>query len=187
MEGTETKQQEVSDQKEFTVELPAKTDKEEKVDYTKFYVKPHKKVSEPVTEKNLDRLLKDAVTMLRMCGTPHGRFPSAFAIAHAQMDDKEPLRFFVTFEGELIINPVIVRHTRHTIVSDEGCMTYPFGPLMSVPRWNKCEVEYQTLDDDDKLTEIKKKNLSGKDSKVWQHEIDHMDGIYIYDRIEQSK
>jgi len=156
---------------------------EEKIDYTKFYVKPHKKVSAPVTESNLKQIHKDAVNMVYMCQTQHGIYPAAYAIAHAQINDKKPLRFFVTHDGQLIINPVIVRHTNHFVDSKEGCMTYPDGPMVTVPRWNKCEVEYQTMDEEDKLTGIIKKSLSSKEAKIWQHEIDHMDAIYIYDKL----
>ena len=170
-------------EQELDITIDPKKD-EEKIDFTQFYVPPHKKKSVEVTEKNLKVVLQDSVKMVMMCQTPHGMYPAAYAIAHPQINDRKPLRFFVTHEGDLVINPKIVRHTRHPVHSEEGCMTYPDGPMVTVPRWNKCEVEYQTLDGDNKITEVIKRNLSSKEAKVYQHEIDHLDGTYVYDYIK---
>lgn len=152
----------------------------EKIDYTKFYVPPHKKISEPVTNNNLKIVIENAVKLVKMCLVGKGKYPSGFAIAHSQIEDKKPLRFFVMHTGELIINPVITRHTQHTVDSEEGCLSFENNPMVTIQRWNKIEVDYQTLNEKDKLTEILHKKLSGKESKIYQHEIDHMDGKNIY-------
>ncbi len=157
--------------------------KEKKIDYEKFYVKPHKKVSVPVTDKHIKILRQDAENMVHMCQTPHGMYPSAFAIAHPQINDKKPLRFFVTHAGEIIINPVIIKHTEYMVDSREGCMSFSDWPMVTVKRWHKIEVEYQTLDLADKLTEKRVKKLSGRDAYIYSHEIDHMDAKYIFDKL----
>lgn len=152
-----------------------------KIDPEKYYVKPHKKISKIVEQKHVSKVLEAAEGMVTLCGVPRGKYPSAFAIAHPQVS-KHPFRFFVTYLGQLVINPVIIRHTNQIIRKVEGCMSYPNDPMVTVGRWNKCEVEYQTVDENGNLTDKKVLNLSGREAEIWQHEIDHLDGIYIYDK-----
>jgi peptide deformylase len=118
---------------------------------------------------------------------PRGSTTGAEAIAHMQIDDKDPLAFFVNKSGEFIINPKVVGSTRHTIDSKEGCMSYPAEPSKTVQRFNKIEVEFQTLlpgeKDGDKpiLSPVMKINVSGRAAKVFQHECAHINGWNIYD------
>lgn len=143
------------------------------------YVKAHKKISVEVTDSNLETVLKDKETMLKLCTTKYGNHTAAYAIAHSQINDKKPLRFFVTYKGEIIVNPRITRHTNTELTKKEGCMTFPDKEQTEVKRWNKIEAEYQVLEDD-QLSELKTIKLSGIWAEVWQHEIDHMNGKYIY-------
>lgn len=165
-------------------------------DYLKRYVKPHRKKCHEVKEKHLKRLIKEAHILYNLCFTQRGKYPSAFAMAHPQITKKKPLRFFVTAKQEIIINPIIKQHTgsicdcqsaincthsKHFSYENEGCMTFPDRLLITVPRWIKCEVEFNTLKKDGSLSERMTKNLSGKEARIFQHEIDHLNFIYIYD------
>jgi hypothetical protein len=154
----------------------------EKIDYKKFYVAPHKVVSLPVeSEEELRRVNEAAPILAEMCHVDHGMYPSAFAVAHSQINDIDPLRFFVDYRGLAVINPVITRHTEHVVKSREGCMSFPDRTPIDVWRWNKIEGTYQTIGQDGKLTEVRSVKLSGREARVWQHEIDHMNCKYIYD------
>ena len=166
-------------------------------------VNPHKKVSRLVTEKDLERVFIDAEAIYKLLDKPIGLYNSFYALAHAQCVNDDPLRFFVTnnkLAGDswffnnpvktlVIINPVITRHTNSPIESEEGCASYAFMPKTKVNRYNKCEVEYNELDFYKNvdgtfkpvLSPRKRAQLSGIVARVWQHEIDHMDGKYIYD------
>jgi peptide deformylase len=155
--------------------------KEEKINFLKYYVKPHKKISRIVEESDLKTILKDGHIMYNLCYTQCGKYGGAKAIAHCQINDKDPLRFFITKDEKIVINPVITRHTRHTVDSLEGCLSYPDREMIVVQRWNKCEVKYLTLDDDGKKMIEVEESLSGTDAKVFQHELDHADGTTIYD------
>ena len=156
-------------------------DKEEKqIDYMSYYVDPHEEVSRDVTDKDIERIKKDAEIMVNMCFVQRGIFPSAYALADQQITKKDPLRFFAFNNGVVIINPVIVRHTRHTIDSEEGCLSFPDNKPITVQRWNKCEVEFQEIEGD-RLGEKQTKNLSSIEAKIFQHEIQHFDGSYIFD------
>jgi len=143
-------------------------------------VEPHKLISKEVRKDDVAKVTTEYFTMLRYCKYPPKQFKIILAIAHPQIVDKNPLRFFITAEEELIINPTITRHTRHTVDSLEGCLSFPNNENIIVQRYNKCEVVYYQTDEDNNLIK-KEESLSGQRAKMFQHEIDHLDGIYIYD------
>lgn len=149
-------------------------------------VKPHPKVSREVLESDIERVVKEANILYNLCFTKNGLTSGAYAMASPQIDDQDPLRFFVTARKDLIINPVIVRHTKHTVPSKEGCYSFPERQPIIVQRWHKIEVEFRTLivdpDNKDKykFSSLLKENLSGKEAKIWTHEIDHLFARYVY-------
>lgn len=145
-----------------------------------YYVKPHRKISIEVTEKDLLRVMKDAKILYNLCFTQHGIHPGAFAVSHPQINNKDPLRFFVIKDKEIIINPVIIRHTKYLIDSQEGCTSFPDKLPIIVQRYNKCEVQYQIIKGTGKKLIDKKESLSGLRAKIFQHEIDHLNAIYIF-------
>lgn len=157
-------------------------------------VTPHDKVARLVTEKDLAQVYNFADSIAIMNNTPIGVYQRFFAIAHPQVNETDPLRFFVLnhlsqeFEGfrsVVIINPVILDHTESTIDSEEGCASFSMLPTRIVQRWNKIEVEYSPLEFDENQKPVLGKrismNLRGRKSKVFQHEIDHLNGKYIYE------
>jgi peptide deformylase len=150
------------------------------VDFLKHYVKPHKKISKNVRERDLSIVMRDAHIMYNLCYTQHGLYAGALAIAHPQINDKHPLRFFVTHERKIIINPVMVNHTRHPVERMEGCLSFPDRRMTLVKRYHKCEFEYQTIGDNGDLTDTIHADLSGTLAAIYQHELNHLDGVYIF-------
>lgn len=148
--------------------------------YKKYLIKPHIKKSRSVEDKDMETIIKDAHILYNLCHSKVGIYLGAEAMAHPQINEKDPLRFFVTKDKRIIINPIIARHTRHTVPFREGCISYPDKHPIDVQRWNKCEVEYQEIDGETKKLLKIKKNLKGRESKIFQHEIDHFDAKYIY-------
>lgn len=143
-------------------------------------ISPHN--IKPIKCKKIDfeRIYTDSAEMLKMCFKRKGLMGGAFAIAHTQVTDKNPLMFFVTKEGRIICNPKIISHTKTPVESKEHCLTffYKEEPAI-VKRFNVIEVEYDELINE-KL-EHKKNRLSGKESRIWQHEIQHLSSDpYIY-------
>lgn len=149
-------------------------------------VAPHDKKSRPVTEKDLQKVIEEVKIMYRLCFTPNGLYKGAFAVHHSQIDDKDPMNFFVTADSKIIMNPVITRHSNYTKDSKEACMTFGIEPIVTVPRWQKIEVEYITImiDPEDKekftVSSLIQASISGFESFVWQHEIQHGNATYIY-------
>lgn len=161
--------------------------KEDQINLLELYVKPHKKIARVVTEDDVKTVMKDATNMVKLSRMGRGYYQNAAAIAHPQINDKDPLRFFVLKDGFLIVNPEIIEHTRHTIDSQEGCMSFPSELMITVQRFNKIKVRFQAFitdpNDENKviLSEFREEDLSGKLAKIFQHEIHHLNGVNIYD------
>ena len=151
------------------------------------YVKPHGKVARQVTAEDIDFVLAEGDVMYNLCHIPLGSIKGAEAIAHTQINDTDPLAFFVNPKGEFIINPVVINSTRHTVDSTEGCMSFPAELPVTIQRYHKITVEFQTLIPADvegekpHLSQVFKVELSGKMSKVFQHEVSHLNGWNVYD------
>ena len=156
-------------------------------------VKPHIKISREITQEDLASpefgLL--CANMIALCRKGNGVYEGFFAVAHPQVNNTDPLRFFIIgdkykhkFEDQIIANPVITRHTKTTVKSYEGCLSFSNYPMTEAQRYNKTEVDYTPviLDKEGKAIFSNKKhvNLSSKEAKIFQHEIDHLDAKYIY-------
>ncbi len=156
-------------------------------------VPPHKRRSREVTEEDLPRILEESVVLYKLCFVSVGLYHSAMAMAHPQIDDKDPLRMYVTSDRDIVLNPVIVRHSGYMVDSNEGCMSMSNYPIIPVKRWRKVELEYVTImvDPEDetkfKLSSVQSIGLGGNDAYVAQHEIDNLEGEYIYDGLEVIK
>jgi len=145
-------------------------------------VPPHPKRAREVTVEDIPRVLEEAMILWRLCHVQTGMYKSAHAMAHSQIDDKDPLRFFVTVTGEVIINPVIMNTSKFPIDSVEGCMSYAGEDVKKIKRYNVVDLEFQSINEEKTaLTERKVKTFSGTVSKVVQHETAHLNGKYVYD------
>ena len=145
------------------------------------YVAPHSLPGRVVTAEDVGRVVEEAAMMHRLCLSPAGMYPSALALAHTQVEKDEPLRFFVTVAGEIIVNPYIVNHSGTTVDNKEGCMSFPVDEPKTVQRWNVVELKFQTVLKDGTLSDPQVKTFSGKISKIIQHETAHLNGKCIYD------
>jgi peptide deformylase len=80
-----------------------------------------------------------------------------------------------------VINPVILNHSDEIVQDWEGCLSVP-GLRGLVSRYQSITVEY---------TDIKGKQqkevLTDFVSRIFQHELDHLNGILFIDRLETMK
>lgn len=146
-----------------------------------FFVDPHDQVSREVEDKDVKRVMADAIKMVEYCNKPAGIYKGGYAIAHPQITDKDPLRFFVLQTGQVIINPVMSNFTRAKILLREGCLSFPRRMMVGVERHYKCEVKCQTIEDG-KLSDPVIWVIKGRQAQIAQHEIDHLNAKYIYER-----
>ena len=77
-----------------------------------------------------------------------------------------------------VINPKIVRDSREQVEMEEGCLSVP-GLVGDV--WRATQVTVKGQDVKGKPIRIKARDLL---ARVFQHEIDHLNGVLYIDRIE---
>ena len=81
----------------------------------------------------------------------------------------------------VLINPKITGHTDDVQIGQEGCLSFP-DIFASVERWYEIDFEYTDCDGT-RRTEHGKGLLA----RAVQHEIDHLDGILLVDRMSHVK
>lgn len=79
-----------------------------------------------------------------------------------------------------MINPRILSHGVEVVKDWEGCLSVP-NVRGLVPRYKEITVEYTT-----QTGEIKQDILTDFVARIFQHELDHLDGIVFTDRIEDE-
>ena len=90
---------------------------------------------------------------------------------------------FVADIGEgpfAIINPQIIHRSGKQTVMEEGCLSFP-GIRLKIKRPEKVIVRY--LSERNETLEVE---LSGTPAKVFQHEIDHLNGRMIIDHASRA-
>jgi peptide deformylase len=89
-------------------------------------------------------------------------------------------RMFVMGSDEfqmVCINPNIVETFGEPEKMREGCLSYP-GLYLNVPRYKKIVVEHF-----DHLGEYNTSTLEGISAQVYQHELDHMNGVVYTNKV----
>ena len=78
---------------------------------------------------------------------------------------------------QAFINPKIIRKSKEAEIDEEGCLSFP-GLFLKIKRAKKVVVE--ALTQEGKKIQIKAEGLP---ARVFQHEINHLDGILFIDKI----
>ncbi len=84
-------------------------------------------------------------------------------------------------ELHILINPKITSYSREKIKMEEGCLSFP-GKFFEITRPTCVKVRY--LDEIGKSVKIKASKVL---ARALQHEIDHLDGLLIIDKIKKEK
>jgi len=79
------------------------------------------------------------------------------------------------------INPKITGHTDDVQVGQEGCLSFP-EIFASVERWYEVDAQYTDLDGIPQTIHAK-----GLLARAIQHELDHLDGVLLVDRMSHVK
>lgn len=84
----------------------------------------------------------------------------------------------------IMINPRIVKHSvqQTCLATGEGCLSVDREVPGYVPRHDRITVEFYTLDGKKQTLALK-----GFPAIVVQHEIDHLNGVMFYDRIDEQE
>lgn len=81
----------------------------------------------------------------------------------------------------VLINPQITAKSKTKIISEEGCLSFP-GKFFPISRHKEVQVRY--IDETGKPGKLKGRDLL---ARAIQHELDHLDGILIIDRIKKTR
>ena len=96
-----------------------------------------------------------------------------FAIGHDSFD---------TFTKHAIIwNPRVLKFSEDKVIDTEGCLSFK-GIWLKVERPKTVEVQYETTQG-----ETKTARLDGMESKCFQHECDHLEGITFNQRVSKLR
>ena len=96
-----------------------------------------------------------------------------FAIGHESFD---------TFQKHAIIwNPQVINFSEEKVIDVEGCLSFK-DIFVKVERPKTIEVQYETT-----KGETKTAKLDGMESKCFQHELDHLDGITFNKRVSKLR
>jgi peptide deformylase len=82
--------------------------------------------------------------------------------------------------GHCLVNPRITRRSNDLVKGEEGCLSFPglFGDVV-----RNREIDFVALDrQGHKVT----RTVSDLDARVIQHELDHLDGVLLPDRIKEK-
>ncbi|EKE19842.1 MAG: hypothetical protein ACD_8C00098G0006 [uncultured bacterium] len=81
----------------------------------------------------------------------------------------------------VMINPQITSRSSKKVICEEGCLSFP-GEFFPISRYGEVQVRY--LDENGKPSKAKGKDLF---ARAIQHELDHLDGVLIIDRIKKTR
>ena len=96
-----------------------------------------------------------------------------FAIGHETFD---------TFQKHAIIwNPQVINSSEEKVIDMEGCLSFK-DVFVKVERPKIIEVQYETTQGKTRFAK-----LDGMESKCFQHELDHLDGITFNKRVSKLR
>ena len=96
-----------------------------------------------------------------------------FAIGHDSFD---------TFQKHAIIwNPQVINSSEEKVIDVEGCLSFK-DVFVKVERPKVIEVQYETTQGKTRFAK-----LNGMESKCFQHELDHLDGITFNKRVSKLR
>lgn len=133
------------------------------------------------TVKIKDPLAEDVqVLILNMIETMHAN--NGVGLAATQVGSNVRLCIVQTDDvRHVLINPQITSRSKTKIISEEGCLSFP-GKFFPISRHS--EVQVRCLDENGQPCKIKGQGLL---ARALQHEIDHLDGILIIDRVKKNR
>jgi len=108
--------------------------------------------------------IHQSVRIFIMCSKPNVRYPDAPLMAPTA-----------------IINPEILHYSDEKVKEWEGCLSVPSLRGL-VPRYSQITVRYF-----DQQGIEQQKELTGFIARIFQHELDHLNGLTFIDQLESTK
>ena len=123
-------------------------------------------------ENDMVKLMLDEIGM-GLAANQIGITKRFFAIGHESFDTMS--------KPAIIYNPKILKSSKDKVIDLEGCLSFK-NVWLKVERPRKVEVQYELSNGQIHMAE-----LDGMESKCFQHEVDHLDGITFDKRVSKLK
>jgi peptide deformylase len=133
-----------------------------------------------ITDPQIDNLIVDLIATARAANGVGIAAPQVAASIRLFIVASRPSPRYPqapTMEPTAMINPQIVDRSEDMVAGWEGCLSVP-GKRGLVLRDRAIEVEYLT-----KHGELVHQELTDFVARIFQHELDHLDGILFPDRV----
>ena len=123
-------------------------------------------------EHDMNKLMVDARGM-GLAANQIGITKRFFAFGHDSFDKLQ--------KPVIIWNPSIVRESEEKTLDEEGCLSF-LGVFVKVERPKQVTVQWQN-----KKGETLMQHLDGMESKCFQHELDHLNGITFNTKVSKLR
>jgi peptide deformylase len=137
-----------------------------------------RKELEPI--KDIDQNVRDCVWQI----SRRLPFCQGFGLAAPQIGIELPVFGYIDLENrrhKFFINPVIKEYSDDMFMYEEGCLSIP-GFYFPVERPNTILIE--ALDKDGEKFEVEASGLLGR---IFQHEVDHLNGKLVIDLLSEDQ
>lgn len=136
-----------------------------------------------LADPNLQRLIDDLIqTAIQQNGVgiaaPQVSQSLRLFIVAPHLNSRYPN--VLTMPPTAMINPKLIHHSTEKVKDWEGCLSIPDLRGL-VPRYQHITVEYL-----DRYGQIHQSILKDFVARIFQHELDHLDGILFIDRLESN-
>jgi peptide deformylase len=141
---------------------------------------PVEQISEPKITELIDCLINTAIAHRGVgIAAPQINQPYRIVIIASHPSDRYPQA--PTMSPTAMINPRLLSHGEQIVKDWEGCLSVP-NTRGLVPRYQQIEVEYTST-----TGEVKQEILTDFVARIFQHELDHLEGIIFTDRIDNPR
>ena len=123
-------------------------------------------------EHDMNKLMVDARGM-GLAANQIGITKRFFAFGHGSFDKIQ--------KPAIIWNPSIVRESEEKTLDEEGCLSF-LGVFVKIERPKRVTVKWQNI-----KGEFLMQHLDGMESKCFQHENDHLNGITFNTRVSKLR
>lgn len=131
-------------------------------------------VSEEAFGEDLDAHMRGMLSKMRDMG--------GVGLAGIQVGDPRRILVAELSSGPaLMVNPILRINSEDTVTFEEGCLSLP-GFALDVERSDGISVEYKTP-----MGEAATSDLFGADAVIVQHEVDHLNGHTLLDKVSSLR
>ena len=145
----------------------------------KIPAKPVKNIIDRNISELIDSLIDTAIASQGV-GIAAPQISQSYRLFIVASHPNERYPYAPTMEPTAMIDPRILNHGDEVVKDWEGCLSVP-GIRGLVPRYREIEVEYTTREG-----EIQREILKDFIARIFQHELDHLDGILFLDRVKNK-